>query len=171
MREVAHEREIHSTMQISQSWEDLRLVADSPNDTKMMPLHVNLPSYSMPIANSPSPTRIGSPGFQSPKRCTLVRRSASPSPILRASSLSVKRKLDDDKLDYHLSPRSKRVHSYDHAGLLTTSSPLPGSISSVGTPDSSSSADSPGFNMSPSPVRPLISEMSKSDQDMADSNS
>jgi len=29
-REVAHEREIHSAMQISQSWEDLSIMMDSP---------------------------------------------------------------------------------------------------------------------------------------------
>lgn len=29
-REVAHEREIHSAMQISQSWEDLSIMIDSP---------------------------------------------------------------------------------------------------------------------------------------------
>jgi hypothetical protein len=30
-REVAHEREIHSAMQISQSWEDLSIMIDSPS--------------------------------------------------------------------------------------------------------------------------------------------
>lgn len=29
-REAAHEREIHSAMQISQSWEDLSIMIDSP---------------------------------------------------------------------------------------------------------------------------------------------
>lgn len=44
--------------------------------------------------------------------------------------------------------------------LDTTSSPLPGSLSSVGTPESLSSADSPGFTFrpvdSPSPGRPIL---------------
>lgn len=30
-REVAHEREIHSAMQISQSWEDLSIMIESPS--------------------------------------------------------------------------------------------------------------------------------------------
>lgn len=34
-REVAHEREIHSAMQISQSWEDLSIMIDSPTKVIM----------------------------------------------------------------------------------------------------------------------------------------
>ncbi|KAF5297671.1 hypothetical protein FQA39_LY12002 [Lamprigera yunnana] len=183
LRELAHEREIHHTMQISQSWEDLRFT-ESPSDTKsgkMGPLHVSLPSCVGILCNSPSPTRINSPGFQSPTRNrTFVRRSCSP--VLRPSPLGVKRKLDDDKLDYHFSPRAKRFYSFgasDRGGLLTTtSSPIPGSLSSIGTPESLSSADSPSFNFrlidSPSPSRPQLAEsmvVSKTDQDMAESPS
>ena len=67
--------------------------------------------------------------------------------------------------------------------LDATSSPLPGSLSSVGTPESLSSADSPGFTYrpvdSPSPGRPILPvidepmheerqpELSKQDQVMA----
>ncbi|KAB0804285.1 hypothetical protein PPYR_01255 [Photinus pyralis] len=184
LRELAHEREIHHTMQISQSWEDLRLVTESPNETKtgkMGPLHVSLPSCMGILCNSPSPTRVSSPSFQSPTRGsrTIIRRSCSP--VLRPSPLGVKRKLDEDKLDYHLSPRAKRFYSFgasDRAGLLTTSSPLPGSLSSIGTPESLSSADSPSFNFrlidSPSPSRPQLPEsmiITKTDQDMAESPS
>lgn len=184
-RELAHEREVHHTMQISQSWEDLRLVTESPTESKtgkMGPLHVSLPTCGGILCNSPSPNRLNSPGFQSPTRgCrTFIRRSASP--VLRPSPLGVKRKLDDDKLDYHLNHRVKRFNSFgtsDRGGLLTTtSSPLPGSLSSVGTPESLSSADSPNFNFrlidSPSPNRPPLPEamiVSKSDQDMAESPS
>ncbi|XP_017773810.1 PREDICTED: protein FAM122A isoform X2 [Nicrophorus vespilloides] len=176
-RELAHEREIHHTMQISQSWEDLRLVTESPKPNKMAPLHVNLPPYNMGY-NSPSPTRLNSPvqSFQSPTRTarTYVRRSASP--VLRPSPLGVKRKLDEDKSEYHLSPRTKRVPSYtnsDRVGLLTTSSPVPGSLSSIGTPESISSADSPNFQCrmidSPSPSRSTESmATSKHDQEMAE---
>lgn len=174
MRELAHEREIHHTIQISQSWEDLRLVSSSSssstndNDRKKMgPLHVTLPPYNLLNYNSPSPpTRLNSPNFQSPTRAsrTFLRRSASP--VLRPSTLGggAKRKLDDDN---RLSPCTKRFHSNNVAndkligGLLTTSrttttsSPIPGSLSSVGTPESLSSADSPNFNFrmldSPSP--------------------
>lgn len=35
-REVAHEREVHSAMQISQSWEDLSIMIDSPSKVIMI---------------------------------------------------------------------------------------------------------------------------------------
>jgi hypothetical protein len=105
LRELAHEREVHHAMQISQSWEDLSLMNESHSDSKsnkMGPLHVNLPPYSGLNCNSPSPTRLSSPGFQSPTRAsrTFIRRSASP--VLRPSPLGVKRKLDDEKNDYYV---------------------------------------------------------------------
>lgn len=179
-RELAHEREVHHAMQISQSWEDLSLMSDS-NDVKtgkMGLLQISLPPSTSLICNSPSPTRTG---FQSPTRSrTIIRRSASP--VLRPSPLGVKRKLDDDKLDFHASPRAKRFYSYsgiDRGGLLTTGNSLPpGSLSSVGTPESLSSADSPGFNFrnvdSPSPSRAMPTEpmiVSKNDQEMTESPS
>lgn len=162
---------------MSQSWEDLTIVNESPNgnnksdgelkppkDCKMTPLHLNLTSCQ-PVCSSPSPTR---PGFQpfspnltawktlspSPTRkpTYLTRRSLSPI-AMRASPLGpVKRKLDEEKVDIYSSPRAKRINSYnpsERGGLLVThnntSSPLPGSLSSIGTPESLSSADSPGF--------------------------
>lgn len=175
-RELAHEREIHNTMQISQSWEDLSLVPDSneqkSNNNKMGLLHVSLPTYTF-NCSSPSPTR----GFQSPTRTrTIIRRSASP--VLKPSPLGVKRKLDDDKLEFQVGPRAKRLHSYgsiDRGGLLTTAT---GSLSSVGTPESLSSADSPGFAFrmvdSPSPNHLQQNEamiVSKTDHDMTESPS
>ncbi|XP_022903171.1 P2R1A-PPP2R2A-interacting phosphatase regulator 1 [Onthophagus taurus] len=189
-REQAHEREVQTRMQISQSWEDLRLVNDTEKPGRMGPLQINLPNHhtnSSFLCNSPSPTRLNSPGFQSPTRAkAFISRSCSP--VLRASPLGgVKRKLEEEKSDsFGLSPRTKRFHSFtnDRGGLLTTStvsastatsSPLPGSLSSVGTPESLSSADSPSFQMrmidSPSPNRlgggePMI--LSKSDQEMAE---
>lgn len=189
-RELAHEREIHSTMQISQSWEDLSLMPDANDhkttttNNKMGLLHVSLPVYStFNSCNSPSPTR----GFQSPTRSsrTIIRRSASP--VLKPSPLGVKRKLDgsggggdDGKLEFQVGPRAKRLHSYgsvDRGGLLTTTTATaatPGSLSSVGTPESLSSADSPGFGFrmvdSPSPNH-LQSNETKTDHDMAESPS
>lgn len=81
-----------------------------------------------------------------------------------------------------MSPKAKRMHSYtpgDRGGLLTmASNSLPSSLSSVGTPESISSADSPGFAFrmvdSPSPNRvpppePMV--LSKQDHDMAESPS
>jgi len=183
IRERAHEREIHHTMQISQSWEDLTLVSENTKQlNKMSPLNIALPNIGY-FSNSPSPTRLSSPGFQSPTRtkASITRRSASP--ILRPSPLSAKRKLEEDKAsEYHLSPRAKRITNYnsasttvlsgDRGGLLTMSSPIPGSLSSIGTPESISSADSPNFQFrmldSPSPNRPIHEPMliSKGDQDM-----
>lgn len=216
-REAAHEREIHSAMQMSQSWEDLTLVPGSPSSStttttttssssickqqeqneanrRMLqryidhPLQLSLPNAGgPPVCSSPSPTRQGlgrqcfSPGFcfknslsPSPTRKAFAtRRSLSPNTV-RASSLGpVKRKceLEDEKVDHYVPPPAKRPSFYgtERAGLLMTqnnrmdasSSPLPGSLSSVGTPESLSSADSPGFSFrpvdSPSPGRPTTS--------------
>lgn len=58
-REVNHEREIHSSMQISQSWEDLTLVAENwscKSEDMTNPLHVALPTGPI-VCSSPSPTR------------------------------------------------------------------------------------------------------------------
>lgn len=174
-------------MQISHSCEDLSLMNESHSDTKsskMGPLHVSLSPYSGGLnCSSPSPTRLSSPGFQSPTRAsrTFIRRSASP--VLRPSPLGVKRRLDDEgKNEFLVSPRAKRFHSYSERGglLTTTSGSLPGSLSSVGTPESLSSADSPSFsnfrnidspspNLVAQPPEPMV--VSKNDHDMNDSPS
>ncbi|EZA58244.1 hypothetical protein DMN91_005911 [Ooceraea biroi] len=196
-REAAHEREIHSAMQISQSWEDLTLEAeglsfkDSESPTQQLnkmerqitkrpldPLSLNLSITGPPLCSSPSPTRSGfnqrqcySPSIHiwknnlspSPTRKAFAtRRSLSPIAIRPSCLGPVKRKfeLDETGMDHNLQPPAKRT-----SGLLTSvtsrsdalSSPLPGTISSVGTPESLSSADSPSFSFrpvdSPSPVR------------------
>lgn len=60
-REVNHEREVHSAIQMSQSWEDLTLVTESwsckADDSIANPLQVTLP-VGPPICSSPSPTRF-----------------------------------------------------------------------------------------------------------------
>lgn len=183
-REMAHERELYRTIQMSQSCEDLSLMGESQNDkpNKMGLLHV---SCNNSPTHSSSPSRLSSPGgFQSPPRSCrglFVRRSASP--VLRPSPLGVKRKLDDDKGDFYCYPRGVKRATYAPYGAndlltTTTSNSLPGgSSSSVGTPESLSSADSPSFNFrsvdSPSPGRvamaaePMI--VSRGDQDMSPS--
>lgn len=95
--------------------------------------------------------------------------------MLKPSPLGVKRKLDDDRLEFQVGPRAKRLHSFggiDRGGLLTTAT---GSLSSVGTPESLSSADSPGFAFrmvdSPSPNQSEAMIVSKTDHDMAESPS
>jgi len=100
-REAAHEKEIHSAMQISQSWEDLTLEAeglsfkDSEPSTQQLnkmerpkrsldPLSLNL-SIGSSQCSSPSPTRSGfnqrqcySPGIH------LWKNNLSPSPTRKA---------------------------------------------------------------------------------------
>lgn len=59
-REVNHEREVHTALQISQSWEDLTLDAENwsfKSDHDLTnPLHVTLPTNVI-SCSSPSPTR------------------------------------------------------------------------------------------------------------------
>lgn len=61
-REVNHEREIHSAMQISQSYEDLTLITEGwsfkaeQEGSISNPLHLNI-SNSNICCSSPSPTR------------------------------------------------------------------------------------------------------------------
>lgn len=68
-REVSHERDVHTALQISQSWEDLSLDADSNMSDRRSghsgsehnagdlsnPLHVS--TLGLPNCSSPSPTR------------------------------------------------------------------------------------------------------------------
>lgn len=187
--EAAHEKEIHSAIQMSQSCEDLTLVTESlscsDNESerrvlgpRMDPLHLNLPPHS-PVCSSPSPTRSGfnrqlfaSGGMYSGMSSSPTRKSyttrRSQSPIaVRPSTLgpAVKRKFELDEAEQYRSPPTKRLSTGNGSGLLIAqhrleqgSSPLPGSLSSVGTPDSMSSADSPNnFTFrpldSPSPGR------------------
>lgn len=103
-REAAHERELNSAMVMSQSWEDLTLVADNTKDNiemeKLSPLSVSVP----PLCSTPSPTRPASVPLRhsvvfkpnlspSPTRKFTTRRSQSPI-AMRPSALgnSVKRK-------------------------------------------------------------------------------
>lgn len=85
---------------------------------------------------------------------------------MRPSTLgpAVKRKFELDDAEQYRSPPTKRLSTGNGGGLLMAqhrleqgSSPLPGSVSSVGTPESMSSADSPNFTFrpldSPSPGR------------------
>ncbi|XP_015607745.1 protein FAM122A [Cephus cinctus] len=211
-REAAHEKEIHSAMQMSQSWEDLTLEAeglsfkDSESPSQQLnkserqmskrvfdSLSLNLTVGGPPLCSSPSPTRSGlgqrqcySPSIHmvnwksslspSPTRKAFAtRRSLSPIAIRPSCLGPVKRKfeLDDTGSDQQLQPPAKRTSSLvisNSTRLDTIASPLPGTISSVGTPESLSSADSPSFSFrpvdSPSPGRVL----SSGDEPMSDSS-
>ncbi|XP_062125290.1 uncharacterized protein LOC133838256 isoform X1 [Drosophila sulfurigaster albostrigata] len=102
-REVNHEREVHRDLKISQSWEDLTLVAENwscKSDEFSNPLQVVLPQVGSGCS-SPSPTSnragIRLPYSPSPTRRTFAtRRSMSPI-AMRPSSLGpVKRKFELD---------------------------------------------------------------------------
>ncbi|XP_034666749.1 flocculation protein FLO11 isoform X1 [Drosophila subobscura] len=103
-REVNHEREVHREIQISQSWEDLTLVAENwscKSEELSNPLQVTLPPTGSTSCSSPSPTsnRAGMrlPYSPSPTRRTFAtRRSMSPI-AMRPSQLGpVKRKFELD---------------------------------------------------------------------------
>ena len=105
-REAAHEKEIHSAMQISQSWEDLTIEAEGlsfkdsesaslqfkiesrPITKRILdPLSINLSVSGPTMYSSPSPTRTGfgqrqcySPGVHA----ATWKNNLSPSPIRKA---------------------------------------------------------------------------------------
>lgn len=125
-REVTHEREVHTAMQISQSWEDLSLDADNwsiKSESELSTsltnaLLVNLPTTGGTGCSSPSPTSsratIRLPYGLSPsptRRTFATRRSMSPI-AMRPSSLGpVKRKfeLDDNYTNSYSPPPFKKV--------------------------------------------------------------
>uniref|UniRef100_A0A336LUU5 CSON001508 protein n=1 Tax=Culicoides sonorensis TaxID=179676 RepID=A0A336LUU5_CULSO len=116
VREANHEREIHSAMHISQSYEDLTLITEGwsfkgENDTNSVTnlLHLNLTSSNV-CCSSPSPTRSGLrlPYGLSPsptRKSFATRRSMSPI-AMRPSQLasSVKRKFELDDPNSTCSP-------------------------------------------------------------------
>ncbi|XP_077514411.1 P2R1A-PPP2R2A-interacting phosphatase regulator 1 [Amblyomma americanum] len=117
IRETAHEKEVQSKLQISQSWDDLSLADGCLGETSKRPrsltdpLHIFTPPPG--ICNSPSPTRAGKQCF-SPSMCASNKQAFSPSPspsptrkafatrrsqspiTLRPSQFPVKRKFDMD---------------------------------------------------------------------------
>ncbi|KFB42245.1 hypothetical protein ZHAS_00009941 [Anopheles sinensis] len=161
-REVNHEREIHSAMQMSQSYEDLTLVAENwsfaasaskmMNDDLQNPLHVALPTIGSTCCSSPSPTSRGGIGLQypttspSPTRKFVTRRSMSPCP-LRPSPLSssVKRKFDlDDNYGNCYSPPPKKIFTSERGSSPVCQTPSPSPI--CPSPDSSTTSFENGSN-------------------------
>lgn len=151
-REVAHEREVQSALQMSLSCEDLTLTESYlPSETKrnvMEPLHIFAPP--VPACSSLSPTRgrkqCYSPSMQhsvrspnpSPTRKTYFRRSLSPIAI-RPSHFPVKRKCELDERESNYYSPMKRFQS----GPLTpernmVTHPLSHSLSSSSLDDSTS---------------------------------
>lgn len=160
-REVNHEREVHSAMQMSQSYEDLTLVTENwsfsssakNNDDLGNPLHVALPSIGTSYCSSPSPTSRGGLGLQypttspSPTRKFVTRRSMSPCPI-RPSPLSssVKRKFDlDDNYGNCCSPPPlKKIFTSERGSSPSCQTPSPSPI--CASPDSSTASFENGSN-------------------------
>ncbi|XP_055641004.1 uncharacterized protein DDB_G0271670 isoform X2 [Toxorhynchites rutilus septentrionalis] len=161
-REVNHEREIHSAMQMSQSYEDLTLVTENwsfsssakNNDDLINPLHVALPSIGTNYCSSPSPTSRGGIGLQypttspSPTRKFVTRRSMSPCPI-RPSPLSssVKRKFDLEDNNYgncYSPPPLKKIFTSERGSSPVYQTPSPSPI--CPSPDSSTASFENGSN-------------------------
>ncbi|KAB7493739.1 hypothetical protein Anas_00864 [Armadillidium nasatum] len=169
-REAAHERTVHSSLQVaqtlSQSWEDLALVKYSTCGAS--PTRVGRqcfsPSLQQPVRNysfcpSPSPT----------KKTFTTRRSLSPIPLRPSPLGGIKRKWELE--DAFITP-NKRLSTCTpdrcSGGLLIThphsleSTPSPaggGSLGSVGTPESVCSSGSPGppppsYSPAPTPDPP-----------------
>lgn len=160
-REVNHEREVHSAMQMSQSYEDLTLVTENwsfsssakNNDDLNNPLQVALPSIGTSYCSSPSPTSRGGIGLQypttspSPTRKFVTRRSMSPCPI-RPSPLSssVKRKFDlEDNYGNCCSPPPlKKIFTSERGSSPNCQTPSPSPI--CASPDSSTASFENGSN-------------------------
>ncbi|XP_076324277.1 P2R1A-PPP2R2A-interacting phosphatase regulator 1-like isoform X2 [Tachypleus tridentatus] len=134
-REVSHEKEIQSKLQISQSWEDLTLdetthINNTPSEAAKRPhsltdpLHIFTPPIG--LCSSPSPTRAGkqwfspstsllrtssflSPSPSPTRRSFASRRSQSPV-ALRPSQFSVKRKYDIEMEQDSIGNSAKKIN-------------------------------------------------------------
>ncbi|XP_017889409.1 protein FAM122A [Ceratina calcarata] len=135
-REAAHEKEIHSAMQISQSWEDLTIEAEglSFKDSEsaslqfkiesrpiakrvLDPLSINL-SVNGPTYSSPSPTRTGfgqkqcySPGVHA----ATWKNNLSPSPTRKA--FATRRSLSPIAIRPSCLASVKRKFELDDSGM------------------------------------------------------
>lgn len=159
-REVNHEREIHSAMQMSQSYEDLTLVTENwsfssstkNHDDLNNPLHVALPTVGTSYCSSPSPTSRGGLGLQyptsspSPTRKFVTRRSMSPCPIRPSPLSSVKRKFDleDNYGSCYSPPPLKKIFTTERGSSPVCQTPSPSPI--CASPDSSTASFENGSN-------------------------
>ncbi|XP_067948782.1 P2R1A-PPP2R2A-interacting phosphatase regulator 1-like isoform X2 [Watersipora subatra] len=155
-REIKHERETQSAMQMSQSWEDNFSLEDSSmsntdgqkNRPRSLSENLHIFTSGFPVASSPSPTRVGkqcfSPSMQAPvilngnfnfspspspsptRRVT--RRSLSPIVTLKPSTLSQKRKYSDGESGFS---QPKRIFTSSSCSLLSPASLHVGSPSQV----------------------------------------
>ncbi|XP_058058072.1 uncharacterized protein LOC131209102 [Anopheles bellator] len=179
-REVNHEREVHSAMQMSQSYEDLTLVAENwsftatgssvkMNEELQNPLHVALPTLGSTCCSSPSPTSRGGITLQypttspSPTRKFVTRRSMSPCPLRPSPLSTVKRKINDQEEHYGncYSPPPKKIFTSERGSSPVCQTPSPSPI--CASPDSSTTSFENGSNnviAHPSGTFPLVSTSS-----------
>ncbi|XP_039765240.1 uncharacterized protein LOC120637455 isoform X2 [Pararge aegeria] len=125
-REVAHEREVHTAMQMGQSYEDLTLIGSANSPTRV-------PRFSPAV--SPSPTR-SQPKFTTRRSLSPIALRASSFSPVRPNVLIGKRRCDDSETSL-----SKRMCTSDR---LTPSTP--------GTPDSPDSLECTFRPVSPRPT-------------------
>ncbi|KAG5675714.1 hypothetical protein PVAND_005595 [Polypedilum vanderplanki] len=151
VREANHEREVHTALSMSQSYEDLTLVMSENwtfknNDEFSNPLHVSLPNSN--ACSSPSPTsrhsvmRLCASGMSpSPTRRTFAtRRSMSPIAMRPSPLGSVKRKFDqliDDGNSCSSSASSQPYKKFFTESYSRGTSPLP----ICPSPDSSTNSE------------------------------
>ncbi|XP_064615025.1 P2R1A-PPP2R2A-interacting phosphatase regulator 1-like [Liolophura sinensis] len=157
-RETAHEREIQSTMQMSNSWESFSLEPMVTDQRRPRSFSESLHIFTSPSlsCSSPSPTRLVkqcfSPAMQMPVKNNTFTPSPSPSPTrttfrrclspiaTRPASHLGKRKFEGDSAESYLSP-PKRFNSGpntpDKTGVLAQPLAHSVSLSSVesGSPD------------------------------------
>ncbi|XP_014667752.1 PREDICTED: mucin-5AC-like isoform X1 [Priapulus caudatus] len=158
-REVRHEREFRSAVEMSRSWDELRLDETANAEKKSKPITEPLALHITPwphasTSSSPSPTRgIGKQCFSpsmgarirtssyspspspSPTRKSFTRRSLSPIAIRPSSLAAVKRKFDSDTEDprNYMSPPKKfnsAVSMTERDRVLIIPHPLTHSLSS-----------------------------------------
>ncbi|CAH1780684.1 unnamed protein product [Owenia fusiformis] len=153
-REVAHEREVQSSMQIAQSWDEFSLEDSMMTEAKRPrsfseQLHIFTSPF--PLSSSPSPTRVGkqcfSPSAGLPIKDHTLHTSPTPSPTrrsfvrslspiaMRPNAVGMKRKLDTELCEY-ISPAKRFNNGPFTPERLLTHHPLMNSISSSSFEDS-----------------------------------
>ncbi|KAH9488986.1 hypothetical protein Btru_041460 [Bulinus truncatus] len=150
--ERQHEREIQSSIWISQNWDSLSFDTSEPMDgqrrQRSFSESLHIMTQSNIICGSPSPTRAAakqcfSPSMQIPVKNTTFTPSPSPSPTRKSfhrslspiavrNNVSLKRKLenDGDKLDYISPPKKFSTGASTPDRIMTCVHPLANSISS-----------------------------------------
>ncbi|KAI8770426.1 protein FAM122A [Biomphalaria glabrata] len=150
--ERQHEREIQSSIWISQNWDSLSFDTSEPMESqrRQRSFSESLHIMTQPniLCGSPSPTRAAakqcfSPSMQIPVKNTTFTPSPSPSPtrksfhrslspIAMRNAVSLKRKLenDGDKWDYISPPKKFSTGASTPDRIMTCVHPLANSISS-----------------------------------------